>query len=62
MYGVCNIVISLQMKRKKRTQRIRMSKETYVGSLMMEMRREWRRKKDLIGVQGVEGAVTQRRK
>lgn len=31
-------VISEQMKRKKRTQRTRMSRETYADSLMMEMR------------------------
>lgn len=60
MYGVCNTVSSLQTKRKKKTQKIRMSKEIYVGLLMMEMRREWRRKN--LNQLGVQGAVTQRRK
>lgn len=56
--------MSQQMKRKKTTQKTRMSKEIYVDSLMMEMRRRRRkeRRKLIAKRVGVEEGVTQRKK
>lgn len=51
-------VINYQMKKKKRTQRIRMSKETCVDSLMMEMRKKRQNQKKVQVQQG----VTQKKK
>lgn len=56
-------VMFQQMKRKKRTQRTRMSKEICVDSLMMEMRRRRKgRRKKIVKRVEAEGGVTQRRK
>lgn len=55
-------IMSQQMKRKRTTQRIRMSKEIYVDSLMMEMKRRKERRKLIVKGVGVEGGVIPRKK